>query len=96
MTCPSCQIAARDGRCPACGAFYDGKHWTWTKTDRPRRENDPMSDPTPRQVSKADYVWCEECKVMVAKKFLTQSEGFFSDESDGLKCPAGHTVKPDA
>src|SRR5262245_38016760 len=98
MSCPSCRIAAPGGQCPACGARRDASgRWGWSRSEQPNPRGRAMADPTPRDVSRDDYEWCTECKLYIPKKFLkATSGGIFNDQKAGQKCPAGHTITPEA
>jgi hypothetical protein len=53
-----------------------------------------MPEPAkPVKQSRADYVFCGECKVMVARKHLREAaDDPFSDDDTGKVCPAGHPI----
>ncbi len=48
--------------------------------------------PTPREVKREDYAWCETCKLYWPKKSLETGTGFFSSDPT-TKCPEGHAVQ---
>lgn len=49
---------------------------------------------TPREINRADYRYCPECKEVIGKKNVKLHEGFFADEKPVYLCPQGHATEP--